>query len=69
MKIERTLERIDVKAFVVPVEFFLSECLFECTPLCVIWGDDPIGNVLLLEAFRDECDSLNLLYILKMQLT
>jgi hypothetical protein len=45
------------------------ECLFECAPLCIIWGDDPIGNVLLLEVFCEECVSLDLLWILMMQLT
>jgi hypothetical protein len=66
---ERTLERVDVKALVVPVESFFSECFFKLAPLRVVWGDDLVRNALLFfEVFRDEHDGFDLLLILMMRL-
>ncbi len=66
---KRTLERIDVEALVVPVEFFIFESLLDGAPLCIVRGDDPVRNVLLLEMFRDDRDGLDLFWILVTQLT
>ena len=67
--IERTLKRIDVKALVVPIEFFLFERTLKRAPLRVIRGDYPIGSVILLEAFRDEHNGLDLFWVLMTHLT
>ena len=66
---ERTLERIDVEALVVPVESFFFECTLKRVPLRVVWGDNLVGDtLLLLEMFRNECDGLDLLLVLMAQL-
>ena len=65
---ERTLERIDVEALVVPVESFFFECTLKRVPLRVVWGDNLVGDTLLLEMFRDECDGLDLLLVLMARL-
>ncbi len=63
-RIERTLERIDVEALVAPVEFFIFESLLDGAPLCIVRGDDPVRNILLLEVFRDDRDGLDLTLVL-----
>ena len=66
---ERTLERINIKALVVPVESFFFECPFNRVPLRVVRCNDLVsGAFFLFEVFRDERDGLDLLAILMMRL-
>ena len=67
-KIQRTLERIDIKALVVPVESFFFECPLKRVPLRLVRRDNLVGDALfILEVFRDECDGLDFFSILMTQ--
>lgn len=59
------MERIDVKALVVPVEIFVLKRSFEYAPLCIIRGDNSVRDVFFLQVLSEMHDRIDFFLVLK----
>ena len=61
----RTLEGVDIKTLVLPLQVFFSKCLFKGTSLGIIRGDYSVFFILFLQVMCEVRDRLDLFPVLK----